>query len=50
MEKAKIVQNFGRNLRFKPKHIYSPDNRVVLTDILQNHNNDKFLVVASQHS
>ena len=50
MEKAKIVQNFGRNLRFKPKHIYSPDNRVELTDILQKHNNGKIRVVASKHS
>ena len=50
MEKAKIVQNFGRNLRFKPKHIYSPDNRVELTDILQKHNSGKIRVVASKHS
>ena len=50
MEKAKIVQNFGRNLRFKPKHIYSPNNRVELIDILQKHNSGKIRVVASKHS
>jgi len=50
MEKAKIVQNFGRNLRFKPKHIYSPSNRVELIDILQKHNSGKIRVVASKHS
>ena len=50
MEKAKIVQNFGRNLRFKPKHIYSPNSRVELIDILQKHNSGKIRVVASKHS
>ena len=50
MEKAKIVENFGRNLRFKPKHIYSPNNRVELIDILQKHNSGKIRVVASKHS
>ena len=50
MQKAKIVQNFGRNLRFKPKHIYSPNNRVELIDILQKHNSGKIRVVASKHS
>ena len=50
MEKAKIIQNFGRNLRFKPKHIYSPNNRAGLIDILQKHNSGKIRVVASKHS
>ena len=50
MEKAKIVHNFGRNLRFKPKHIYCPNNRVELIDILQKHNSGKIRVVASKHS
>ncbi len=50
MEQAKIIQNFGRNLRFKPKHIYSPNNRVELIDILQKHNSGKIRVVASKHS
>ena len=50
MKNAKIVLNFGRNLRFKPKYIYSPSSRVELIDILQKHNNGKIRVVASKHS
>ena len=50
MKNTKIVLNFGRNLRFKPKYIYSPSSRVELIDILQKHNNGKIRVVASKHS
>ena len=35
MEQAKIVQNFGRNLRFKPSHFYSPINKDELIHILE---------------
>ena len=35
MEQAKIVQNFGRNLRFKPSHVYSPINKDELIDTLK---------------
>ena len=34
----------------KPKHIYSPNSRVELIDILQKHNSGKIRVVASKHS
>jgi len=50
MEQAKTVQNFGRNLRFKPSHAYSPINKDELIDILENHKNGKIRVVASKHS
>ena len=50
MEQAKIVQNFGRNLRFKPSHVYSPINKDELIDILEKHKRGKIRVVASKHS
>ena len=50
MVQAKIVQNFGRNLRFKPSHVYSPINKDVLIDILEKNKSDKIRVVASKHS
>ena len=50
MEKAKIVQNFGRNLRFKPSYVYSPINKDELIDTLEKHKSGKIRVVASKHS
>ena len=50
MEQAKIVQNFGHNLRFKPSHVYSPVNKDELIDILEKHKSGKIRVVASKHS
>jgi len=50
MDQAKIVQNFGRNLSFKPLHFYSPINRDELIDILEEHKSGKIRVVASKHS
>ena len=50
MEQAKIVQNFGHNLRFKPSHFYSPINKDELIDILEKHKSGKIRVVASKHS
>ena len=50
MNQTKIVQNFGRNLSFKPLYSYSPINKDELIDILEKHNSGKIRVVASKHS
>ena len=50
MNSTNLIQNFGRNLTFKPKHFYSPDNEAELLAILQDHKNGKIRVVGSLHS
>ncbi|HIL20537.1 MAG TPA: FAD-binding protein [Candidatus Thioglobus sp.] len=47
---AELIQNFGRNLNFKPKYFYSPNNEFELLDILQRHKDGKIRVVGSLHS
>jgi len=50
MKQAKLIKNFGRNLRFKPKYFYSPNSESELLDILQLHIDEKIRVVGSLHS
>ena len=50
MKPAKLIQNFGRNLIFTPKHFYSPNSEIALLDILQRHKDTKIRVVGSLHS
>jgi FAD/FMN-containing dehydrogenase len=50
MNQAKLIKNFGRNLRFKPKYFYSPKNEMELLDILQQHKDGKIRAVGSLHS
>jgi len=50
LEQPNIVHNFGRNLRFKPSHAYSPINKDELIDILENIKVAKFeLLLQSTH-
>ena len=50
MKSAKLIQNFGRNVGFKPKYFYSPNGESELLDILQRHKDGKIRVVGSLHS
>jgi len=50
MKSAKLIQNFGRNLNFKPKYFFSPNSESELLDILQRHKDGKIRVVGSLHS
>ena len=50
MKSVNLIQNFGRNLHFKPKHFYSPNNESELLAIVQEHKNGKIRVVGSLHS
>jgi len=50
MQQTKLIQNFGRNLRFKPRQLYSPKNENILLEILDQHRDDKVRVIGSLHS
>lgn len=50
MKPTKLIQNFGRNLRFKPKYFYSPSSESELLAILQQYKDAKIRVVGSLHS
>jgi FAD/FMN-containing dehydrogenase len=50
MKSAKLIQNFGRNLNFKPQYFYSPNSESELLEILQRHKDGKIRVVGSLHS
>jgi hypothetical protein len=44
------VVNFGHNVRFTPKRLYTPNTERELLDILREHKNGQIRVVASRHS
>lgn len=45
-----IVENFGRNLRFEPRHRYAPRSEAELLSILQQHRGAKFRALGRRHS
>jgi len=44
------ITNFGGNVSFVPKHIYTPQNEAEVLDILNRHSTGKIRVVASGHA
>jgi FAD/FMN-containing dehydrogenase len=50
MSSTPLIQNFGRNLRFRPQHYYRPRNEGEILTILQQHRQGKVRVVGSRHA
>ncbi len=50
MSPTPFIQNFGRNLRFRPRHCYRPRNEGEILTILQQYRQGKVRVVGSRHA
>jgi FAD/FMN-containing dehydrogenase len=50
MTAVRTIANFGRNLRFRPRHYYAPRTEDEVLEILDRHADGKIRVVASLHS
>lgn len=44
------IYNFGRNVRFKPKHLYKPKSFEEVLDILNKHKNGQIRVCGAKHA
>ncbi len=45
-----VITNFGRNIRFRPRHLYTPRTESEVLAILERHAEGQVRVVASRHS
>src|SRR5205823_6499922 len=50
MAAPRIIANFGRNLRFRPRRFYAPRTEDEVLEILDRHADGKIRVVASLHA
>src|SRR5437763_6677331 len=50
MPAPRTIANFGRNIRFRPRHRYVPRNEDEVLEILDRHAEGKIRVVASLHA
>ncbi len=46
----RVVQNFGRNVRFQPRFVYEPKNETELIEILDRHAGQEIRAIGSLHS
>src|SRR5262245_58330320 len=50
MAAPRLIENFGRNFRFRPRHYYAPRTEDEVLEILNRHADGKIRVVASLHA
>jgi len=50
MSQTKTVENFGRNVRFQPAHVFQPNDETELLSLLNKHRTGRIRVVASTHA